>query len=111
MRCLGEATGLLLLEPEDHPLWLASSAWCMQFSTAKTRSEHEDITQRMFTLGRVDAQLFDEDDHLFMEVDTPDEYAVLRTEVAPRLAGLMPATWRDAEALRAGAAHQAPYGP
>ena len=52
LTCMGEATGLLLLEPDDHATWLGASAWCMKFSTAKTRSEHEDITQRLHDDGR-----------------------------------------------------------
>ena len=55
----------------------------MQFSTAKTRSEHEDITQRMFMAGAVDAVLFD-DDARCMECDTPEEYEVVRREMVPR---------------------------
>ena len=40
--------------PSDHALWLAAAAWCMQFSTAKTRSEHEDITQRLMIARALD---------------------------------------------------------
>jgi choline kinase len=83
MKCLGEATGLLLLEPEDHDHWLKAAAWCMQFSTAKTRSEHEDITQRMMIARALDVVSF-ADDERCMECDTPDEYAVVRTEMVPR---------------------------
>lgn len=83
MRCLGEATGLLLLEPEDHALWLAASSWCMKFSTAKTRSEHEDITQRLMVAHALDAVTFD-DDRRCMECDTPEEYEVVRAEMVPR---------------------------
>ena len=83
MKCLGEATGLLLLEPEDHQLLLQAAAWCMKFSTAKTRSEHEDITQRLMNVGALDAVLFD-DDRRFMECDTPDEYEVVKREMVPR---------------------------
>ena len=83
MRCLGEATGLLLLEPEDHALWLAAAAWCMKFSTAKTRSEHEDITQRLMLARALDVVSFD-DDRRCMECDTPDEYDVVRAEMVPR---------------------------
>ena len=50
--CMGEATGLLLLEPADHATWLGAAAWCMKFSTAKTRTEHEDITQRLSRWAR-----------------------------------------------------------
>lgn len=82
-RCLGEATGILLLEPDDHAHWVAAAAWCMKFSTAKTRSEHEDITQRLFLVGAMDAVVF-EDDTRCMECDTPDEYEVVRTTMVPR---------------------------
>lgn len=83
LRCLGEATGLLLLEPADHDAWLRVAAWCMKFSTAKTRSEHEDITQRMMSMGALDAVVFD-DDARCMECDTPEEYEVVRREMVPR---------------------------
>src|SRR5207244_11251338 len=33
---LGEAPGVLVLEPEDHALWAAAASWCMTYSTAKT---------------------------------------------------------------------------
>jgi len=83
LTCAGEATGLLLLEPEDHALWLAAASWCMSFSTAKTRSEHEDITQRVMTAGGLDLVAFD-DDARCMECDTPDEYDVVRRDMVPR---------------------------
>jgi choline kinase len=88
-RCLGEATGLLLLEPQDHDLWLRAAAWCMKFSTAKTRSEHEDITGWLLAIGALDAVIFD-DDARFMECDTPDEYESARREMVPRWAGRLP---------------------
>ena len=44
--------------------WLGAAAWCMKFSTAKTRTEHEDITQRLFAMGALDAVVFDDDDAL-----------------------------------------------
>ena len=43
-----------------------------KYSTAKLRSEHEDITQRMMDLGKVGMAEFT--DEFFMEVDTPEEY-------------------------------------
>jgi hypothetical protein len=82
-QCLGEASGILVLEPADHALWLAASTWCMQFSTAKTRSEHEDITQRVMMVGALEAVVF-EDDRRFMECDTPEEYRLVRGEMVPR---------------------------
>lgn len=89
MKNLGEATGLLLLEPGDHALWLAASAWCMQFSTAKTRSEHEDVTQRLMLAGAIDPVVF-LDDARFMECDTPEEYAVVKSEMVPRWRATLP---------------------
>jgi choline kinase len=83
LECAGEATGLLLLEPEDHALWLAAASWCMSFSTAKTRSEHEDITQRVMMAGALEIVSFD-DDSRCMECDTPDEYEVVRRDMVPR---------------------------
>lgn len=83
LECLGEATGLLLLEPEDHALWMAASSWCMKFSTPKTRSEHEDVTQRLMMARALDVVSFD-DDARCMECDTPDEYEVVRAEMVPR---------------------------
>lgn len=89
LTCLGEATGHLLLEPGDHASWKAAAAWCMRFSTAKTRTEHEDITSRMFAMGALDAVVF-EDETRCMECDTPDEYAVVRKEMVPRWVGKLP---------------------
>lgn len=83
MKCLGEATGLLLLEPEDHALWRSAASWCMSFSTAKTRSEHEDITQRLMLARALDVVSFSDDERC-MECDTPDEYDVVRAEMVPR---------------------------
>lgn len=83
--CLGEATGILLFEAGDHALLRAVTEWVIRFSTAKTRSEHEDLTQRMMLLGRMDAVLFGKE-RAFMECDTPDEYEVLTREMYPKLA-------------------------
>ncbi len=83
--CRGEATGILLLEPGDHAVVRQVTDWVIRFSTAKTRSEHEDITQRMMTLGRVELVPFGRD-LLFMECDTPDEYTLLTTEMYPKIA-------------------------
>jgi choline kinase len=82
--CLGEATGILLFEPNDHALLRDVTDWTIKFSTAKTRSEHEDITQRMMLLGRMRAVRFGKE-RLFMECDTPDEYQMLVKEMYPSL--------------------------
>ena len=89
LHCLGEATGVLLLEPNDHAVWLAAAAWCMSFSTARTRTEHEDITGRLMAMGALDAVVF-ADESRCMECDTPDEYEVVRREMVPRWVGKLP---------------------
>jgi choline kinase len=82
LSCFGEATGMVLFEPEDHALVREATAWCMRFSSAKERSEHEDITQRMMTVGRVEVVCFQ--DLLFAECDTPEEYEHLTGTLYPR---------------------------
>ncbi|MFO0624947.1 MAG: NTP transferase domain-containing protein [Polyangiales bacterium] len=81
LACVGEATGMLLWEPQDHARLREATEWCMRYSTAKVKSEHEDITQRMMLSGEVLAVGFR--DLLFMECDTPDEYAHLTSEFYP----------------------------
>ncbi len=83
LTCYGEATGMVLWEPADHALLRAATDWCIQYSTAKTRSEHEDITQRMMLADRVGVLEFQ--DLMFMECDTPEEYAVLTGTFYPKL--------------------------
>lgn len=87
LESLGEATGMLLWEPGDHALLREATEWCMRYSTAKQFSEHEDITQRMMMAGRVEAVTFR--DLLFMECDTPDEYAFLTREYFPKVRARM----------------------
>lgn len=79
--CFGEATGMLLWEPQDHARLRDATEWCMRYSTAKVKSEHEDITQRMMWSGDVLIESFAE--LLFMECDTPEEYSVLRSSFYP----------------------------
>jgi choline kinase len=73
LTCIGEATGVVVWEPGDHELVAAVTDWTMRYSTAKLRSEHEDVTGTMMTLGRMDT-LFLPSGFPFMEVDTPEEY-------------------------------------
>jgi hypothetical protein len=82
----GEATGMLLFEPQDHARLREATDWCMRYSTAKVKSEHEDITQRMMWAGDVAAVRFN--DLRFMECDTPDEYAVLTVSFYPAVRAL-----------------------
>ncbi|HET7533248.1 MAG TPA: NTP transferase domain-containing protein [Nocardioidaceae bacterium] len=81
--CVGEATGILLFEPSAHAALAAATDWAIQRSRGGTRSEHEDVTQLLMARGDVDIVTFD--DAAFMECDTPEEYAVLREDLYPRL--------------------------
>jgi choline kinase len=86
--CVGEATGILLWEPEDHDALARTTDWVIRYSTAKTRSEHEDITQRMMLAGKMHVAGLDRS-LPFMECDTPDEYDVLTKEMFPKLRGTL----------------------
>lgn len=82
--CLGEATGVICV-PASHQRSFAKVAeWVVQFSTAKQRSEHEDISGRLMAMGRVSTVDLPKG-FSFMECDTPEEYKVLTSEMAPRL--------------------------
>lgn len=83
LECLGEATGILLWEPRDHEALRATTEWCLSYSTAKTRTEHEDVTQHMMSMARMQAVSLDRE--MFMEVDTPEEYATLVNVFYPEL--------------------------
>lgn len=82
--CTGEATGILLWEPGDHEALARITDWIVHYSTAKTRSEHEDISQRMMLLGRVHIAGFGPE-LPFMECDMPSEYETITKEMYPRL--------------------------
>jgi choline kinase len=73
LTCIGEATGVVVWEPPDHDLVRAVTDWTMRYSTAKLRSEHEDVTGTMMLLGRMDA-VFLPAGFPFLEVDTPEDY-------------------------------------
>lgn len=81
---VGEATGLVLLAPADHAFARAATDWAIAFSTAKARTEHEDITQLLMSRGRIDVVTLPAST-LFMEVDTPADYQRLTRDVWPRL--------------------------
>jgi choline kinase len=82
--CLGEATGIMLWEPGDHAALRAATAQVVETGVRGARSEHEDATQLLLDEGRVAAILFG-GVHAFLEVDTPEDYARLTGEIAPRL--------------------------
>lgn len=84
LQARGEATGIVRVAPGDHAFVRSATDWSIAFSTAKARSEHEDVTQLMMSAGRIDIVRLDEHD-LFMEVDTPADYARLQADVYPAL--------------------------
>lgn len=84
LQCLGEATGILLFEPKDHAMIMAANDWMVRFASAKTRVEHEDLTQMLMHKRLLRAVTFG-DEHLFMECDTPEEYDLLLNDVFPRI--------------------------
>ena len=84
LTCFGEATGIIRLSPADHFDILAITDWLMKYSTAKLRSEHEDITQKLMDLRRLKA-VFLPKDMAFMEADFPHEYEKLTKVLYPRL--------------------------
>ena len=88
LTAVGEATGMVVIDPQDHAFIRQATDWAIEYSTAKTRSEHEDITQLMMHCGRLRiARLLTGD--FFMEVDTPADYARL-LQHSSRAAGLSP---------------------
>jgi choline kinase len=87
LACFGEATGIVHLAPQDHADVRALTCWLMRYSTAKTRSEHEDITQKLMDLRQVVAIVLP-GDTTFMEADFPEEYATLVKDVYPKLSAV-----------------------
>jgi choline kinase len=85
---LGEATGVVLFEPEDQQDVLEVTDWLIRYSTAKARSEHEDLTARMMANGRMDAVVFGSE-YAFMECDSPEEYEVLIASLYPQVRGFL----------------------
>jgi choline kinase len=81
---VGEATGMVLVAAGDHALLRGATDWVIGYSTAKARSEHEDVTQLLMALGRVDVVTLPHDEP-FMEVDTPADYQRLTGHMWPLL--------------------------
>ena len=82
---VGEATGIVMMAPQDHARFTELADWSMHYATAKTRTEHEDLTQLMMNLDLIDIVQLDPAT-LFMEVDTPADYEKLTSQVWPDLA-------------------------
>jgi len=95
--CLGEAVGIVKFAPADHELARRTIDWMLGnpdappdsaaykgFGPARRATEHEELTQRFMHYGRIECVSFGAE-LPFMEVDTAEEYAVLRETFYPRL--------------------------
>ncbi len=80
----GIATGIVIWHPDDHAALRGVADRAMTSSPARTRTEHEEVTQEMMEMGRV--RLAEIPPKCpFIEVDTPADYEELVLRVAPRL--------------------------
>lgn len=99
--CLGEATGIVKFVPCDHAVARQTIDWLLGnpdaregsleyrgFGPARRATEHEELTDRLMRSGRMRALTFSGDELPFLEVDTAEEYRILRTELYPRLLAL-----------------------
>jgi len=91
LQLLGEATGIVRFEPQDHALIRSLLDWLVGvpgqssgFGYAHIASEHEELAQYLMTLQRLDAVALAAD-LLFMEVDFQEEFDALRAEMYPNI--------------------------
>ncbi len=95
--CLGEATGIIKIAPDEHALarelidWLLGDPDAPEesnayrgFGPARRATEHEELSQWLMHLGRMRCVTFREE-LIFMEMDTAGEYTQLRESVYPAL--------------------------
>lgn len=95
--CLGEATGIVKLAPNDHALARETMDWLLGdpsapegsarrrgFGPARAGTEHEELTQRFMRYGRMGCVRFPADVP-FMECDDERDYATVRGSFYPRL--------------------------
>ena len=95
--CLGEGTGIVKFAPEDHGLVRETMGWLLGdpeapqgsaryagFGPARRATEHEELTQRFMYYQKMRCLTFG-GELPFMEVDSAEEYALLRNEFYPAL--------------------------
>lgn len=95
--CLGEATGIVKLAPEDHALARETIDWMVGdpdaepgtprhrgYGPARAATEHEELTQRFMRYGKMRCIRFS-DSLPFMECDDAREYARVRESFYPSL--------------------------
>ena len=96
--CLGEFTGIVKFAPSDHAFsrqildWLLGNPDAPEdsleyrgFGPARRATEHEELSGRLMRSDRMRVLTFSGEELPFVEVDTPEEYSRLRTELYPRL--------------------------
>lgn len=91
LELLGEATGIVRFEPDEHPLVRALLDWLVGipgrssgYGYAHIASEHEELSQYLMNLQRLDAMTLPKE-LLFMEVDFQEEFDELRSRMYPRI--------------------------
>lgn len=99
---LGESLGIIHVAPDERELVHATAEWLAGwppnrgYGFSKEMSEHEEIWQYAFTMGRMTAAVVPAD-LLCSECDTPEDYDYVRNELFPRILA------RDAEPARSPA--------
>ena len=89
MHCEGEALGMVLIHPHDHVFVSGALDWLTRFSTAKARSEHEDLSALMMRSNLLSPFALPSSS-LFMEVDFSGDYERLKNELFPEVKKLLP---------------------
>lgn len=97
MKCIGEATGIVHFAPKDHTLVIEVVNWLLGdpkapknsmkykgFGPAKIKTEHEELSQRLMLLGKMECTLLPKE-YLFMEVDFDTEYHYMRENFYPKV--------------------------
>lgn len=91
LQLLGEFTGIWRIEPSEFDLVRSLITWLVGvpgtsrgFGFSKIASEHEELAQYLMTLKRLDALVLSPE-LLFMEADSPEDLARLRSQVYPRI--------------------------
>ena len=84
LELIGEATGIVRFEAQDHALVRAQLDWLLEYGYARIASEHEELAQYLMLSGALGATCC-EPGLLFMEADFPEDFERVRAEVYPRI--------------------------